>query len=67
MKVVGAHLLDIHIYKIVAQRDTHNSSFRDFCQVSSGTAGPRLTLAFLLVGCGEMTSDLSLFTDLKLI
>ena len=66
MKVVGAHLPDIHIYKIVAQRDTHNSSDRDFCQVSPGT-GPRLTLAFLLVGCGEMTSDLSLFTDLKLI
>ena len=50
MKVVGAHLPDIHIYKIVAPRETHNSSFRDFCQVSCGTDWTSANLGFPISG-----------------
>ena len=46
---LATHLPDIHIYKMVAQRDTHNSSFRDFCQVRPGT-GPGANLGFPISG-----------------
>ena len=66
----------IHVFGL--SRLPHNSSSRDFCRQPARTRAPRrrragrsswtqLTLAFLLVRCGAMTSDLSHPTHLELI
>ena len=72
----GSSFTSIHVFGLSGL--PHNSSSRDFCRQPARSRAPRrrragrtswtqLTLAFLLVRCGAMTSDLSHPTHLELI